>query len=96
MIDSWIDRVMEGELPARRWKCEGCGEMLGPPYSDCWKCGAARPGLPPRAEEEETSPAEPAEDEPAQPTPGPGIANIWIWLEVAVVVAIAVLWNIMV
>jgi len=26
------------------WKCPGCGETLGPQFTQCWKCGAYRAG----------------------------------------------------
>ena len=26
------------------WACPGCGELSGPQFTQCWKCGATRAG----------------------------------------------------
>jgi hypothetical protein len=26
------------------WTCAGCGETLGPQFTQCWRCGAVRAG----------------------------------------------------
>ena len=27
----------------RRWRCQGCGELIEGPFEQCWKCGALMP-----------------------------------------------------
>jgi hypothetical protein len=27
------------------WACSRCGELSGPQFTHCWRCGAARPAL---------------------------------------------------
>ncbi|MBM3343119.1 MAG: DUF2007 domain-containing protein [Betaproteobacteria bacterium] len=31
-------------LAANQWRCAACGETLEGQFTDCWQCGAARPG----------------------------------------------------
>jgi len=28
------------------WNCEACGEISGPQFTQCWKCGTVRKSLP--------------------------------------------------
>ena len=28
------------------WQCESCGELSGPQFTQCWKCGATRKSAP--------------------------------------------------
>jgi len=30
--------------PESRWRCPTCGEELEGQFTDCWRCGSARPG----------------------------------------------------
>ena len=31
--------------PNRRWRCEGCAELIDGPFEQCWQCGAQMPDL---------------------------------------------------
>jgi hypothetical protein len=33
--------------PHRRWRCDGCGELIDGPFEQCWQCGAQMPGVAP-------------------------------------------------
>ena len=35
-------REGRGQSEGKRWRCRKCGEMHGPQFTDCWKCGASR------------------------------------------------------
>jgi Putative prokaryotic signal transducing protein len=35
-----------GSDNARLWRCPTCGEQHGPQFTNCWQCGATRPGYP--------------------------------------------------
>jgi hypothetical protein len=32
-------------VPTSTWTCPKCGERVEQQFTDCWKCGTARPGL---------------------------------------------------
>jgi hypothetical protein len=34
------------DTPRRTWKCANCGEAVEEQFSECWKCGHARPETP--------------------------------------------------
>jgi hypothetical protein len=40
--------VRDGAAPeaagATPWKCPNCGEEIEPQFTECWNCGATRPG----------------------------------------------------
>jgi hypothetical protein len=46
-----IDEYKQGRQPggddARPWRCASCGEQQESQFTNCWQCGATRPGLPP-------------------------------------------------
>lgn len=55
--DVWIENPQDREAAMRiidnrddaaasrpHWHCAACGEWLEPQFSECWQCGAARPG----------------------------------------------------
>jgi len=41
IIDGWMEA---SDVGPPHWQCAGCGEWLEPQFSQCWRCGDARPG----------------------------------------------------
>ena len=46
-VSSEADAQRAEEILRRRasgpeWTCQGCGEVLGPQFTQCWRCGAYR------------------------------------------------------
>ena len=48
----WVDaahsaraeRILRGTVSGPDWTCAGCGETSGAQFTQCWRCGAYRPG----------------------------------------------------
>jgi len=38
-----IQRFETGAIGGRPWDCPQCGERLGGPFDECWRCGTPRP-----------------------------------------------------
>jgi hypothetical protein len=36
------ERILQREISGPDWKCERCGEISGPQFTHCWRCGADR------------------------------------------------------
>ena len=37
------EKILSEKTPGADWTC-ACGETLGAQFTQCWRCGAARPG----------------------------------------------------
>lgn len=35
--------LRRGTPPGPDWRCQRCGEVSGPQFTQCWRCGADRP-----------------------------------------------------
>ena len=40
LVDAIVATEHQSEPP---WRCESCGEQMEGQFTDCWRCGAARP-----------------------------------------------------
>jgi hypothetical protein len=38
-------QVLTRTISGADWKCESCGEVSGPQFTHCWRCGGGRRGL---------------------------------------------------
>ena len=38
--------LQQREIPGPAWTCPGCGEVSGPQFTQCWRCGALRRSAP--------------------------------------------------
>jgi hypothetical protein len=36
--------ILQRQVSGPDWACGACGETSGPQFSQCWRCGADRPG----------------------------------------------------
>jgi hypothetical protein len=36
--------ILQRKVSGPEWTCAGCGETLGPQFTQCWRCGAERQG----------------------------------------------------
>jgi len=36
--------ILQSTVSGPDWTCASCGETSGPQFTQCWRCGAARPG----------------------------------------------------
>ena len=36
--------ILQRQVSGPDWACRACGETSGPQFSQCWRCGADRPG----------------------------------------------------
>jgi hypothetical protein len=36
------EKILQREISGPDWKCERCGEVSGPQFTHCWRCGAYR------------------------------------------------------
>ena len=36
------EEVLQRTASGPEWTCRGCGEVLGPQFTQCWRCGAYR------------------------------------------------------
>jgi hypothetical protein len=36
------EKILKREISGPDWKCAGCGEVSGPQFTRCWRCGADR------------------------------------------------------
>ncbi|MGH8724994.1 MAG: putative signal transducing protein, partial [Burkholderiales bacterium] len=34
--------ILQATVSGPDWTCPGCGESLGPQFTQCWRCGAER------------------------------------------------------
>jgi len=39
LLDQWLG----GGSVSEAWTCSGCGELIEPPFSSCWRCGREHP-----------------------------------------------------
>jgi hypothetical protein len=37
------EAVLQRRVSGPDWTCAGCGEVSGPQFTHCWRCGAGRP-----------------------------------------------------
>jgi len=45
LLDEYHRSRAPGSDKGRPWRCPKCGEQLEPQFTNCWQCGATRPGL---------------------------------------------------
>jgi hypothetical protein len=36
------EQVLQRKVSGPEWTCKSCGEILGPQFTQCWRCGAYR------------------------------------------------------